>query len=158
MELPPATSSSSNSSSSGETESGPPVEKKLKTSTDEEDTETSAGSLTTGSPLDDKVTSKASRTKPKVMVTSKGTITTKGTLQYSRQRTLEKTPKEVSKLGLGSIASSVVQKTSQELKSSFKSAETDKNAREAYKALFHSADKERPKDKRSHWVTFFPYH
>lgn len=62
------------------------------------------------------------------------------------------------KLGLGSTATSVVKKTTEELGASFKAAAADPDAREAYKALFHSADKERPKEKMSHWVTFFPYH
>lgn len=61
-------------------------------------------------------------------------------------------------LGLGSTATSVVKKTTQELEASFKAANSDPNAREAYKALFYSADKPRPKEKTSNWVTFFPYH
>ena len=63
-----------------------------------------------------------------------------------------------STLRAGSSASVVVKKATQELSSSFKSAEKDPNARDAYKSLFHSKDKERPKEKSAHWVTFFPYH
>lgn len=63
-----------------------------------------------------------------------------------------------STLRAGSSASVVVKKATQELSSTFKSATKDPNARDAYKALFHSKDKERPKEKSAHWVTFFPYH
>lgn len=63
-----------------------------------------------------------------------------------------------STLRAGSSASVVVKKATKELSSTFKSATKDPNARDAYKALFHSKDKERPKEKTAHWVTFFPYH
>lgn len=63
-----------------------------------------------------------------------------------------------STLRAGSSASVVVKKATQELSSTFKSATKDPNARDAYKSLFHSKEKERPKEKTAHWVTFFPYH
>ena len=63
-----------------------------------------------------------------------------------------------STLRAGSSASVVVKKATKELDATFKSATKDPNARDAYKALFHSKDKERPKEKSAHWVTFFPYH
>jgi len=62
-----------------------------------------------------------------------------------------------SSLGLGSAASTIVKKARTELDSSFKPARADPEASSAYKSLFHSGE-ERPKDKQSHWVTFFPYH
>ncbi len=78
-----------------------------------------------------------------------------------RRRHLDKSsgdkPNGDSKLGLGSAASSIVKKAQTELDGSFKPARADPKATDAYKALFHS-EEERPKDKQSHWVTFFPYH
>ena len=59
---------------------------------------------------------------------------------------------------MGSVASSIVQKTTEELKESFKAPAVDPNARDAYKSLFHSVVGDRPKEKTSNWVTFFPYH
>ena len=156
-EQPVVTASSSSSSS--EEGGSPPVEKKLKISTDKEDTAETP--LTNGSTTDDKEVSKTSRIELKSVASSKSTTSLMGASRYSRQRVLE-VASEVGRggscLGLGSAAASIVQKTRDELASSFKPAGADLNARGAYKSLFHSADKERPKDKQSHWVTFFPYH
>ena len=63
-----------------------------------------------------------------------------------------------STLRAGSSASVVVKRATKELSSTFKSATKDPDARDAYKALFHSKETERPKEKSAHWVTFFPYH
>lgn len=119
-----------------------PSEKRLKT-TDDSSQPTSA-SLTNGS-------AKMTSTKAK-----KGSLPN-GASKYARPSTATSTATS-SKLGLGSTATSVVKKTAKELETSFKPAATDPGAREAYKSLFHSADNERPKEKTSHWVTFFPYH
>jgi hypothetical protein len=81
-----------------------------------------------------------------------------GASKYARPSDQATPSSSGTKLGLGSTATSVVKKTTKELESSFKAAGADPEARNAYKALFHSADKERPKEKMSHWVTFFPYH
>lgn len=84
-----------------------------------------------------------------------------GASKYSRQTNApsSKVPTtSASQVGAGSAASSIVKKAAQELDTSFKAPGTDPEARRAYKSLFHSANKPRPKALTSNWVTFFPYH
>ena len=122
-----------------------PPEKRLKTTDNDPQPSTSATPpLTNGS-------AKTISTK-----TKKSTLPN-GASKYARPSTAASASTS-SKLGLGSTATSVVKKTTKELETSFKPAAADPGAREAYKSLFHSADNERPKEKKSHWVTFFPYH
>lgn len=83
-----------------------------------------------------------------------------GASKYSRQTNTTANPSSQigTKLGLGSTATAVVKKTTEELGASFKSPGSDPTARDAYKSLFQSACEPRPKEKTSNWVTFFPYH
>lgn len=62
-----------------------------------------------------------------------------------------------SKLNARSTASAVAKKAADAV-SSYKTVADDPSARHAYKSLFNSGAKERPKDQSAHWVTFFPYH
>lgn len=123
----------------------PPIEKRLKSS-EEDNPSTStpqASTLLTNGCL------QTTKDKAKKM---------KGSLRQNAV-SISKTSSAVgSKLRVGSSASSIVKKATEELTSSFKAPGADPNARDAYKALFNSADKERPKEKCAHWVTFFPYH
>ena len=52
----------------------------------------------------------------------------------------------------------VAKRTAKAITSSYRTVADDPNARDAYKALFNSGSKERPKEQSAHWVTFFPYH
>lgn len=166
---PSSSSSDGNtaSSSSPEAEEEGNSEKRLKT--DKEDdhppqsvsppSDLSNGSTTTkvkgaaSTPSDNGPLSKGAGGKSR-----KETTLPRGASKYSRGLP-EATPSKVgSKLRLGAAASSIVKKTTDEIGSSFKPPALDPNARDAYKSLFHSTSKERPKEKTSNWVTFFPYH
>lgn len=128
----PLSDDSKSSSSSSEERESPPAEKKLKQEvTDTSDKLTNGTEAQTLSATSSKVVSKVATQVPS---------------------------KDSTKLRGGSSASVVAKKATEAINSSFKKATDDPSAREAYKALFHSADKERPKEKSAHWVTFFPYH
>ena len=62
-----------------------------------------------------------------------------------------------SKLGGGTMATSVVKKATKEV-NAFKTVAEDPAARSTYKSLFNSGNEARPKEITSNWVTFFPYH
>ncbi len=66
-------------------------------------------------------------------------------------------PAGASKLNVRSAASAVAKKAAGAV-NSYKSVAEDPSARSAYKSLFNSGAKERPKEQSAHWVTFFPYH
>lgn len=155
-------SSSGSGGSSSEERDSPPVEKKQKCSNGEDST--SGSGLTNGSLISEpEEKPKCSEQNGDMLARKNGSakkpVAPKGVSKYSRQQNnMVESTSTSKKVGMGSTASSVVKKATSELESSFKSPATDPNARDAYKSLFHSADKERPKEKQSHWVTFFPYH
>lgn len=142
----------STSSSSPEGDS-PPAKKRAKTSEEQ---------ALPGPPPPSTVTNETTKASSSSNDTAKSkhpaTVLPKGASKYSTPPQPPPAAGVGSKLGPGSTATSVVKKTSQELTTSFKAPASDPGAREAYKALFHSKDKQWPKEKTSHWVTFFPYH
>ena len=127
---------------------GSPTTKRIKTD------EHGSGPLTNGTTHEEDPSHIPRSTKPdgKLATGSERTASHRQRQQKSNGNSLVS-----SNLGLGSAASTIVKKTKSELDSSFKPARADPEASSAYKSLFHSGE-ERPKEKQSHWVTFFPYH
>lgn len=148
----PDDSATSSSSSSDPEKDSPPPEKRLKLPVT--DTSSSGMKSKSGGPPHGTVLNGLP-----AGTSGKGTSSSKvgskvGSKLISK---LPPTSRSSSKLGSGSLVSTVAKKASEEA-SMYKTVAEDPSARQAYKSLFNSGAEKRSKDQSAHWVTYFPYH